>query len=297
VNLRDHLLRGTSRSFYLSLRWLPGSVRDSIALGYLLARASDSIADASLAPLDRRVEALHALRDGDVGTRIIEELASHQTKPAEQELVQNLPGLLDDLERSPDQTALQAVWSKILEGQIFDLVRFVQRPDPLTPDELDEYTYLVAGSVGEFWSTLCTQRITDFSTMSAEPHKLLACNYGKGLQRVNILRDHRADTAAGRPYLGPGRFEVERATAQHQLNDGLEWVGAVRGGRMRLSAVLPASIALEMLPRFSETADAVKLSRRAIRRHLFTAVPILWSSRWQPTSAYITADGSCEASR
>ncbi len=285
MNLQDQLLRGTARSFYLSLRWLPGSVRESISLGYLLARASDSIADASHAPLDRRVEALHALRDGDIGTRIIEELANHQTKPAEQELVHNLPGLLDDLERSPDQEALQAVWSKILEGQIFDLVRFVQRPDPLTPEELDEYTYLVAGSVGEFWSTLCTQRIADFSTMCEEPHKALACNYGKGLQRVNILRDYRADTAAGRSYLGPGRFEAERATAHHQLNDGLAWVGAVRGGRMRLSAVLPAAIALEMLPQFSETADAVKLSRRAIRRHLFTAVPILWSSRWQPTSS------------
>lgn len=284
MKLSDRLLQGTSRSFYLSIRWLPGAVRASISLGYLLARASDSIADASTAPLDRRVEALHALRDGDIGTRIIDELASHQTNPAEQALVQYLPELLDDLDASQDHDALQDVWSKILEGQIFDLVRFVKNTDPLTSDELDEYTYLVAGSVGEFWSDLCQQRIENFATLPADEHTKLARNYGKGLQRVNILRDYQTDLAAARCYIAPGRFEAEKNIAHHQLQDGLTWVRAVRGGRMRLSAVLPAGIALEMLPSLSETGPKIKLSRRAIRRQLLSAVPILWSSRWQPAT-------------
>lgn len=280
----NQLLKGTSRSFYLSIRWLPSAVRASIGLGYLLARASDSIADASSAPVDRRVEALHALRDGDVGTRIVDELAGHQSNPAEKELVHHLPALLDELEASPDHRALQAVWSKILEGQIFDLVRFVHNATPLTPEELDEYTYLVAGSVGEFWSDLCHDRIPHFATLPASDHRTLASNYGKGLQRVNVLRDFQADHAIGRSYIAPGRFEPERATALRQLRDGVSWVGAVRGGRMRLSAILPANIALEMLPLLGEESPKIKLSRKAIRRHLWSAVPILWSSRWSPVT-------------
>src|SRR5215472_8598997 len=48
------LLKGVSRSFYLSVRFLPSRIRPAIALGYLLARASDTIADAnSLAAADR----------------------------------------------------------------------------------------------------------------------------------------------------------------------------------------------------------------------------------------------------
>lgn len=281
----DRLLRATSRSFYLSVRWLPRAVRESISLGYLLARASDSIADASDAPLDRRVEALHELRAGDIGTRLCGELADHQRDPAEKELVGRLPDLVDDLERSPDRDALRLVWGRILEGQIFDLVRFVRRSDPLTPDELDEYTYLVAGSVGEFWSELCRERIPDFSEMARAEHTALAIHYGKGLQRINILRDHMEDRGSGRQYLAPGRFTVERATARMQLEDGLRWVRAVRIGRLRLSAILPATIGLQMLPLLQEEAPRVKLSRREIRRQLLSSLPILWSARWHPRTA------------
>ena len=42
----EDLLRATSRSFYLTLRVLPGGVRPQISLAYLLARTSDTIADA-----------------------------------------------------------------------------------------------------------------------------------------------------------------------------------------------------------------------------------------------------------
>ena len=39
------LLQGVSRSFYLTLRVLPGSIRPQIGLAYLLARTTDTIAD------------------------------------------------------------------------------------------------------------------------------------------------------------------------------------------------------------------------------------------------------------
>ena len=43
--LLGSLLRDVSRSFYLTLRILPGAVRQQIGLAYLLARATDTIAD------------------------------------------------------------------------------------------------------------------------------------------------------------------------------------------------------------------------------------------------------------
>ncbi|WP_052310651.1 squalene/phytoene synthase family protein [Granulicella mallensis] len=44
------LLKSVSRSFYITLRVLPVGMRDQIGLAYLLARATDTIADASLIP-------------------------------------------------------------------------------------------------------------------------------------------------------------------------------------------------------------------------------------------------------
>ena len=58
----DALLRATSRSFYLTLRVLPRAIRPQIGLAYLLARATDTIADTKIVPVERRLEALRALR-------------------------------------------------------------------------------------------------------------------------------------------------------------------------------------------------------------------------------------------
>ena len=44
----DELLKGTSRSFYLTLKVLPKKVRRQIGLAYLLARLADTIADSKV---------------------------------------------------------------------------------------------------------------------------------------------------------------------------------------------------------------------------------------------------------
>ena len=56
------LLRGVSRSFYLTMRALPGPVRGLIGLAYLLARTADTIADTATLPPDERLARLLAFR-------------------------------------------------------------------------------------------------------------------------------------------------------------------------------------------------------------------------------------------
>ncbi|MEE9249206.1 MAG: squalene/phytoene synthase family protein, partial [Dehalococcoidia bacterium] len=51
--LKD-ILKSVSRAFYLTLRILPGGLRESVGLAYLLARAADTIADTrALEPEER----------------------------------------------------------------------------------------------------------------------------------------------------------------------------------------------------------------------------------------------------
>jgi len=56
------LLRDVSRSFYLTLRVLPKEIRPQVSLAYLLARATDTIADTKAVPRAKRVFALQQLR-------------------------------------------------------------------------------------------------------------------------------------------------------------------------------------------------------------------------------------------
>src|SRR3954447_8010560 len=66
--LRGELLRSVSRSFYLSLRVLPEPLRDPLSLAYLLARATDTIADTPEPPVALRMEALGQLAAAIQGT-------------------------------------------------------------------------------------------------------------------------------------------------------------------------------------------------------------------------------------
>src|SRR5262245_30415055 len=58
----SRLLKATSRSFYLTLRVLPGAIRPQIGLAYLLARTTDTIADTEILPVEQRLAALQKLR-------------------------------------------------------------------------------------------------------------------------------------------------------------------------------------------------------------------------------------------
>src|SRR5882757_2811388 len=59
-DLGGPLLASVSRSFYLSIRLLPRKLRAPIGLAYLLARASDTIADSTEAPVATRLQHLTA---------------------------------------------------------------------------------------------------------------------------------------------------------------------------------------------------------------------------------------------
>lgn len=209
--LRD-LLKETSRSFYQTLRLLPSAVRPQISLAYLLARTTDTIADTEIIPLEQRLRALRQLRERILGQRTtlldFSELAGRQGDLAERRLLEKCDLSLAQLrDLSPDDLQrLREVLQIIISGQELDLQRFaaatfgciISLPSEA---ELDDYTYRVAGCVGEFWTKMCRAHL--FPKAKLDESRLLsdAVRFGKGLQLVNILRDLPADLRKGRCYL------------------------------------------------------------------------------------------------
>ena len=232
TDLLTNLLRDVSRSFYLTLRVLPAPVRRQIGLAYLLARATDTIADTALVPVQKRLNALDELRVRIRGTRLqsvaFDELAKAQpTLPggalhAERVLLERIEeGVAALAEFAPgDQALIREVLETITGGQELDLRRFeageerptsnIQHPTSTegvlrslrTMEELDDYTYRVAGCVGEFWTKICRANLypqhpfADYAGFLAD-----GVRFGKGLQLVNILRDLPRDLRQGRCYI------------------------------------------------------------------------------------------------
>jgi farnesyl-diphosphate farnesyltransferase len=160
---------------------------------------------------------------------------------------------------------------------MFDLVRFRGEAEPLSAEELDEYTFLVAGCVGEFWTRLCAESLRDFSSQPADELVPDGIAYGRGLQLVNILRDRRGDAEIGRVYVPDERFDEIKVQARAGLEAGLRWVSHVGNGRVRFACVPPAKIGLETLERIHVDSGPVKVSRETVRRVLAGAIPALWS--------------------
>ena len=280
------LLKGVSRSFYLSVCFLPSRVRPAIALGYLLARASDTIADAnSLAAADR-LEILNQLRaqlftvDPNL-KRGLKECAQRQPNGAEQQLLERVEEILVFARRLPqsDQNLLLEVLGRIMQGQILDIERFELATSLhalRSPEELDEYIYLVAGSVGEFWTKLCLQAWSPYARVGDKSIVTLGTEFGKGLQLVNILRDYPQDVQAGRSYLpitgvlsedikvAEPLFQEWRDVARRYLESGAQYVQAIRPIRVRFACALPVLIGIETLGKMKTVPPAgqkIKVTR------------------------------------
>ena len=208
------LLKPVSRSFYLSLRILPRGVREPVGLAYLFARAADTIADTRLLrPADRLMH-LEALRDAFLAggaaplARLPAALAAHQQNPAERILLLKLPEAFGTYQALPsgDQAAIRRVLLAITQGMRMDLSTFPGEGEGRvvalqTMEDLDRYTYWVAGSAGEFWTEIHLAHRPALAGWDGEAMRRRAVRFGQGLQMTNILRDLPRDLQIGRCYL------------------------------------------------------------------------------------------------
>ena len=210
------VLKGVSRSFYLTLRILPKDLREPVGLAYLLARAGDTIADRRLAGFPgARLESLLALRTqvlGPADLGISQELTSQLTEgissPQELAMFESLAdafSLLESLD-SADQEQVRLVVTTLTQGMEMDLTSFPgEDSGALTAlssaADLDRYIYLVAGCVGEFWTRVTTDHEPKLKGWDVAKMSEAGVRFGKALQLTNILRDVPRDLRMGRCYL------------------------------------------------------------------------------------------------
>ncbi len=279
------LLRDVSRSFYLTLRVLPKAIRPQISLAYLLARSTDTIADTEAVPRARRIISLRELqsltRVPDLGT-----LAENQALPAERQLLERLADCLETLDTFSvvDRRLIQSLLQTIIGGQIFDLERFPDETLTALADdaELDRYTYIVAGCVGEFWTKMCQAHLPGMEALNVKD----GVRFGKGLQLVNVLRDIGDDRRRGRQYL-PNLDDYPRwlDRALEHLDVGWRYTLTIPASqaRLRLACVWPIWIGVQTIARLRQenprAPGKVKISRGEVYRLMARSFLICRSDR------------------
>ena len=214
ASLLSWLLPQVSRSFALSLRVLPRSLRRPIGLAYLFCRAADTIADTALLPRAVRLNCLDhyraAFADGGLSalTVIGQHLGGQPQRSAERALLAHLAEcflLLSTMEQG-DQRYIRELVLTLTQGMQMDLTLFPgEREGQIgaleTRADLDRYTYCVAGCVGEFWTRVAVAHLPSLQHWHLAEMEGRAVRFGKGLQLTNILRDLAQDLRLGRCYL------------------------------------------------------------------------------------------------
>lgn len=201
--VNPNLVRSVSRSLSLSLLVLPKQKRDVVCLAYLLARLGDTLTDAGRWSTADRLKWLTALEsavlskkpgawrfDGSVGS----------ISGGEAELVLSATNLLELYSRLDSRSHLHTdeLLKTLFSAMRWDLNTFHSSSGSSAVwgcrDEsmFDWYCTSIAGCVGRFWVQI-------FSLDSSL--EILAVEYGKALQRINVLRDVREDWMRGRSYL------------------------------------------------------------------------------------------------
>ncbi len=319
-DLAGALLKGVSRSFYLSLAVLPSPLRPAVGLAYLLARAADTIADTRLIEREARIGHLESFRS-ELGhsdpprLAAIAAAAGAGALPAERRLLDRLPDCFAAYRALPAEDGLRVrrVIETIAEGMTQDLRLFPGESEAKlaaleTRDDLDRYTYLVAGCVGEFWTDVHVAHRPRLRGWDLPAMRALGVRFGKALQLTNVLRDVPRDLRSGRCYLprqelalvglsprdllDPASAPAARPLLVRLVETALGHYEAARQytlaipraeARMRLACAWPLLIGLRTLelltasPNWLDAAATIKVPRAHVYRLMARSLATAWS--------------------
>jgi len=246
------VLKKTSRTFFIPISFLEPKLRKTVASAYLCMRAIDEIEDHPDMLAGTKSHLLSSISESMKTTFDAEKYRT---------LIQPYTDLLpvvtqrlgdwlllcppDVVEKVKESTAIMA------EG----MAKWVEKDWRIqTKEDLDDYTYYVAGLVGCMLSDIWKWH----DNTDTDREKAVA--FGRGLQAVNILRNQDEDWERGVRFL-PDGWEREDlfAYAKQNLALGNEYVKDINNRGITMFCKVPLALA-------NSTLKAMKIGREKISR-------------------------------
>lgn len=238
------ILPKVSRSFAMVIQWLPRNLGNAVMTSYLLCRIADTIEDSKL-PAEQKRRRLagfaSALDGGPPEVPVVEGIY--------RDLMAGAATVLSCY-RSLPLEARRAIRCRVQE-MCDGMARWCDREIRTLADQ-NEYCYYVAGIVGK----LLTELFRVYGHIDRRVKAMLdpyAVDFGLALQKVNIIRDVRADLEEGRCYWPSelmARHGVSRDTllqpeqvsrSMRVMNELILDVWKYLGSAVRYLTLLPAA--------------------------------------------------------
>lgn len=187
------ILPQVSRSFALVIRWLPRGLDDAVMVSYLLCRIADTIEDSPRTPEEKRRLLAGFAAGLDSGRPDI----PADIGPPEYRGLMSRAGEVLECYRALPAAARDVIRARVREMSS-GMAAWCDREIRTLSDQND-YCYYVAGLVGLMLTDLF-HAYGHIGSRDREALRPLAVDFGLALQKVNVLRDLRADLLEGRCY-------------------------------------------------------------------------------------------------
>src|SRR5690625_1641423 len=253
-----HMLKLTSRTFYIPIKLLKPTLRETVGSAYLCMRAIDEIED-------------HETLDIDVKQQLLNETSVLLKSDFDEEAYSELLAPYSDI--LPEVTLKLGDWVRFcpegIVGKVTEstsvmatgMAKWAKKEWQVkTKEDLDDYTYYVAGLVGVMLSDIWEWYD------GTKTDKKLAIGYGRGLQAVNMLRNQQEDQERGVKFLPDGWDRQDMfAYAENNLALADEYMKAIKTRNIDLFCKIPLALA-------KKTLKALKSGREKISRNEVEAI-------------------------
>lgn len=213
----EALIIARSSTFHQAFQFLPSPEKEAVFVTYAFCRMIDD-------SVDEPGRSLYTLEELELGLNRLDHAEGHFIWPAMRWLFDRFPVSKEPFRRQ-------------IRGQRFDS----EWTHYDTFEQLEQYCYLVAGTVGEMLLPILCGRPVDGRTVQS------GIALGKAMQIVNIIRDVGEDWLRGRRYIplevmerfGCTEQDFEKGEASPALRDTIDWLASIardwlRTGLLRL---------------------------------------------------------------
>ncbi|MDN7229122.1 phytoene/squalene synthase family protein [Planococcus liqunii] len=249
------MLKETSRTFFIPINFLEPTLKKTVASAYLCMRAIDEIED-------------HPEMDDDIKRHLLltisEMLQTDFDRDRYQELIRPYLHIL------PPVTQRLADWISVCPEEIVGkinqstaimaggMAKWVEKKWVIhTKEELDDYTYYVAGLVGTMLSDLWKWHD------GTETDPELAIAFGRGLQAVNMLRNYDEDLERGVTFVPDGWNRDDMFNyANNNLAQADLYVKSIKNKRILMFCKVPLALAHSTLKALKSGKE--KMTRKEV---------------------------------
>ncbi len=193
------MLRLVSRTFALGIEQLPGLLRESIAIAYLMFRVSDFLEDNEQMSPARKVELLNlwidVLCEEADPQALVQNLVDTDPNDPEASCARYAADILDMLRKLPEELQMHIIDE--VRKTSAGMARWQARgPEIFDESDMDDYMFEVAGRIGHMLTHIFAWHAKPIADLK-EQLMPLGREFGLALQTVNVIRGLRKDFERG----------------------------------------------------------------------------------------------------